>query len=131
MLGTIVGFLLPIAHKDDQYAQYHRMAARMYDALAYNHEAMPLGATRSRCWAPAGSSATAPLWASAAVFQRMLHGTFARLCRDRLALDCRCPQYELRSLEIMVERMPPAQGRRHALEQVYTWQVLRLPSCRK
>ena len=38
-----------------------------------------------------------PLWASAAVFQRMLHGTFVRLCRDRLALDCRCPQYELRS----------------------------------
>ena len=38
---------LPIAHKDDQYAQYHRMAARMYDALAYNHEAMPL-ARRAR-----------------------------------------------------------------------------------
>ncbi|CAE7545884.1 unnamed protein product, partial [Symbiodinium necroappetens] len=91
VLGTIVGFLLPIAHKDDQYAQYHRMAARMYDALAYNHEAMPL-ARRARA---AGLLPAPPL----------------RPSLGELALDCRCPQYELRSLEITVERMPPAQGR--------------------
>ena len=42
VLGMVVDFLVPIAERDDQFCQRRRMAERMFEALAYNHEFMPL-----------------------------------------------------------------------------------------
>ncbi|CAE7646847.1 unnamed protein product [Symbiodinium sp. CCMP2592] len=118
LLGSILDFLAPIAHKDDdRVAQYNRMRERMYGHLAYNHEVMPLARDAVALLGSCRVLRSSPHFARIVVSLKMLHNSFVSLCGEVLALECRCPQYELRALKITVERMPPAQGRRHALEQ--------------
>ena len=130
VLGTIVGFLLPIAHKDDQYAQYHRMAARMYDALAYNHEAMPL-ARRARA---AGLLPAPPLRPPLGECRRLP----AHAARDlRAALPGQAgPGLPLPAVRAPVPGdyggadAPGAGAAPRSRASIYV-AVLRLPSCRK
>ena len=60
----------------------------------------------------------------------MLHQNFLELCFEKLAEGCRLPQHELRALQITVERMSPAQARRHALEQALLRLAVRCTTAR-
>ena len=130
VLGTVVDFLAPIAERDDQFCQRRRMADRMFEALAYNHEFMPLARDALALLGSCRLLRYGPLFARTAVFHHMLHQNFLELCFEKLAECCRLPQHELRALQITVERMSPAQARRHALEQALLRLAVRCTTAR-
>ncbi|CAE7836622.1 unnamed protein product [Symbiodinium sp. CCMP2592] len=122
VLGTVVDFLVPVAERDDQFCQRRRMAERMFEALAYNHEFMPLARDALALLGSCRLLRYGPLFARTVVFHHMLH--------QKLAENCRLPQHELRALQITVERMSPAQARRHALEQALLRLAVRCTTAR-
>ena len=130
VLGTVVDFLVPVAERDDQFCQRRRMAERMFEALAYNHEFMPLARDALALLGSCRLLRYGPLFARTAVFHHMLHQNFLELCFEKLAEGCRLPQHELRALQITVERMSPAQARRHALEQALLRLAVRCTTAR-
>ena len=130
VLGTVVDFLVPVAERDDQFCQRRRMAERMFEALAYNHEFMPLARDALALLGSCRLLRYGPLFARTVVFHHMLHQNFLELCFEKLAEGCRLPQHELRALQITVERMSPAQARRHALEQALLRLAVRCTTAR-
>ena len=120
VLGTVVDFLVPVAERDDQFCQRRRMAERMFEALAYNHEFMPLARDALALLGSCRLLRYGPLFAR----------TVLELCFEKLAEGCRLPQHELRALQITVERMSPAQARRHALEQALLRLAVRCTTAR-
>ena len=98
VLGTVVDFLVPVAERDDQFCQRRRMAERMFEALAYNHEFMPLARDALALLGSCRLLRYGPLFARTVVFHHMLHQNFLELCFEKLAEGCRLPQHELRAL---------------------------------
>ena len=105
VLGTVVDFLVPVAERDDQFCQRRRMAERMFEALAYNHEFMPLARDALALLGSCRLLRYGPLFARTVVFHHMLHQNFLELCFEKLAEGCRLPSaFEARNDKLCVAR---------------------------
>ena len=112
VLAEVLGWLLPRDWQSDLvplFYQLRHMAERMWVGLMYNHEAMVRGRDALGWLGACRALRKDPLRTKTLVAQRELRNMF--LTRRG------APIWELRALAITVSRMPPCQGRRHALEQ--------------
>ena len=131
VLEEIVGYLLPAEWLDgrDRFVQQRRMAGRMFENLAHNHEAAPLARDALALLGSCRLLRFDRLYANVYVFQVMLQRVFVEHCLEHLFRN-RCAQHELRSLQITLERMAPAAARRHALEQALLRPAVRASTSR-
>ena len=131
VLDEIASWLQPrdwLAGQDMQpasFQQLRRMAVLMWIYDRYNHEAMVCGRDVLSFVGCCRWLRDDPIGGRTLVFQRELHYAFISQCIAGIEERARWPAYEIRALEITADRMAPASGRRHVMEQGHLRWVLR------
>ena len=131
VLDEIASWLQPrdwLAGQDMQpasFQQLRRMAVLMWIYDRYNHEAMVSGRDVLSFVGCCRWLRNDPVGGRTLVFQRELHYAFISQCIAGIEERARWPAYEIRALEITADRMAPALGRRHVMEQCQLRSVLR------
>ena len=104
-----------------QKRQLDRMAQRMFDGFAHNHQVMVFGRQALDVLTASGSLRDG-MWhyrGRLDTFQGALHDRFVDYCLWQLSEQSTgpVPQHEIRALQITVDRREPCEGRELILEQ--------------
>ena len=104
-----------------QKSQLERMAERMFDGFAHNHQVMVLGRQALDVLTASGSLRDG-MWQYRGrldAFQEALHDRFVNYCLWQLREQSTgpVPHHELRALQITENRRAPCEGRELMLEQ--------------
>ena len=122
LIEQVLSYIYPEGCLDfQQKSQLERMAERMFEGFAHNHQVMVLGRQALDVLTVSGSLRDG-MWhyrGRLDAFQGALHDRFVNYCRWQLREQSTgpVPHHELRALDITVDRRQLCEGRELMLEQ--------------
>ena len=123
LVEQVLSYIYPEGCLDcKQKSQLQRMAERMFEGFAHNHQVMVFGRQALDVLTASGSLRDG-MWhyrERLDTFQGALHDRFVDYCRWQLSEQSTgpVPHHEFRALQITVDRREPCEGRELILEQV-------------